>query len=96
MDYQHMQQKQHMQIMETAETVSCFLNLNAVTVFLSEYAGVIPNELLFFISIHLYSPDKIVRIRNWHRFSNTDSIVSTYSWLPEGYRACLSPLLYKS
>lgn len=36
----------------------------------------------FFIFYNLYSSDTIVEIRNWHRFSNTDT-VSTYSWLPE-------------
>ena len=70
MDYQHMQQQQHMQIMETEITVSCFLELNWVMVFSEEYAGVILNEFNLFISFNLYSPDKIVRIRNWHRFSN--------------------------
>lgn len=36
-----------------------------------------------------------IEIRNWHRFSNLD-FRRTYSWLPEGHRACLLPLLYKS
>ena len=56
-------------------------------------------SFIFFLTIPWF------RIRNWHRFSNLsffllpssqNEFTSTLSWLPEGQRACLSPLLYKS
>jgi hypothetical protein len=66
-----MQQQQHMQNMDMTIPVPDNVMKIEDCVFLEEYFSVlIANDLIPFILFNLYSPDKFVRIRNWHRFSN--------------------------